>query len=188
MKALAIALLLTAAGLAGCGGDGDPRAPARAPTVATYAATTNTLCSELVGALRRAFEDTPADPDAAIARYASDVRDAGRRFAAVTPPRSLARFAATAARHVEHEAVALRRAATRSAAGDDAAALRALGRHGTLLPEPIPAAVLRRAPACGVFGPAAPPADGVVPASRPMGQGVARNVHMVDVARHAPRL
>ena len=166
MKALAIALLLTAAGLAGCGADGDPPAPARAPTVATYAATTNTLCSELVGALRRAFEDAPADAQAAMTRYASDVRDAGRRFAAVTPPRSLARFAAAAARHVEREAVVLRRAATRSAAGDDAAALRALGRHGGLLPEPIPAIVLRRAPACGAVGPAPPPGETVVAAAR----------------------
>jgi hypothetical protein len=163
---LAVTQLLVA-GLAGCGGGEDPPAAARAPTVATYAATTNTLCSELVGALRRAFEDAPGHPDAAIARYASDVRDAGRHFAAVTPPRSLARFAAAAARHVAREARVLRRAATRSAAGDEDAAPRALSHHGGLLPEPIPATVLRRAPACGAVGPAVAPDDTVVAARRP---------------------
>jgi len=158
---LSIALLLAAgaAGLAGCGGD-DPPEPARAPTVATYAASTNELCTRLVGALRRAFDDAPGDPDAAMARYARDVGEAGKRFASVRPPRSLARFGAAAAGHVEREADALRRAASLSAAGDSDAALRALGRHGSLLPERIPAAVLRRAPACGGDIPAVPPPAG----------------------------
>jgi hypothetical protein len=148
--------LLAAAGLGGCGGD-DPPAPARGSTLAAYAASTNTLCTRLVGALQRAFENVPENPHVALARYARDVGEAGRRFAAVRAPRSLQRFGTAAARHVEREADALRRAASLSAAGDRDAALRALGRHGSLLPDAIPAAVLRRAPACGGVAPAIPP-------------------------------
>ncbi|MDX6679666.1 MAG: hypothetical protein QOE31_3718 [Solirubrobacteraceae bacterium] len=159
MRLAGVVLLLMATALAGCGGD-RPVAPARAPSVAAYAASTNRLCAELIGALRRAFDEAAGDPDGAMAHYAVDVNDAGRRFAAVTPPRSLARFAAAAVRHVEREAGVLRRAARRSAAGDPAAAARALGRHGALLPERIPATVLRRAPACGGVAPAAPPSPG----------------------------
>jgi hypothetical protein len=123
--------------------------------VAAYAAATNRLCSELVGALRRAFRGAPQDPRAAISRYARDVADVGGRFGAVTPPPALARFGAAAARHVAREAAALRRAA---ALGDDAAALGALSNHQGLLPDGIPDAILRRAPACRIVAPSPPAA------------------------------
>ncbi|MDX6681576.1 MAG: hypothetical protein QOG94_1615 [Solirubrobacteraceae bacterium] len=159
MRSVAVVLLCGFA-LAGCGGE-RRRAPARAGTVAAYAGSTNRLCADLVGALRRAFEDAPRDPDAAMSRYAREVGDAGARFAGAPVPRSLARFASQARRHVASEAALLRRAAMRSAAGDEDAAVRALARHGRLLPERIPASVLRRAPACGGV---APPPDAPAPA------------------------
>jgi hypothetical protein len=145
--------------LAGCGGE---RRPPRAGTVAAYAGSTNRLCADLVGALRRAFEDALRDPDAAMARYAREVGAAGARFAGVGAPPSLARFASETTRHVAREAALLRRAAARSAAGDADAAVGALARHGRLLPQRIPGPVLRRAPACGGVAavPASPPPAG----------------------------
>jgi hypothetical protein len=158
MRLASVALLLAVI-VAGCGaGERAPRASA--PSVAGYAATTNRLCAELVDALRRAFDDAADDPDLAIAHYARDVAAAGGRFAAVAPPPSLARFGAATVRHVRREAAALRLAAARSAGGDRAAARRALGMHGGLLPDAIPGEVLRRAPACGGVGPAPPDAPG----------------------------
>ena len=139
-------IVLLAVVLASCGGDGAPR---RAPAASTsaYAASANTLCSQLASAVRRTFEDVGTDPVAALSHYARDVHAAGKRFSEATPPPALARFHATAVRHLARESAALRHAAELSAAGDPAAALDAL--HLTrLLPERIPAAVLRRAPAC----------------------------------------
>jgi hypothetical protein len=137
---------LLAVTLASCGGaDAPPTAPAA--SLGGYAATTNTLCSKLAAAVRRAFEDAPNDPVAALRDYARDVHDAGKRFSDATPPAGLASFHARAVRHLARESASLRHAARLSAAGEPAAALRALHLTG-LLPEPIPAPVLRRAPAC----------------------------------------
>jgi hypothetical protein len=132
-----------------------PARSAPAPTVAGFAAATNRLCAELVGALRRAFDAAPRDPGAALARYAHDVADAGERYGAVTPPPALVRFGAAAARHVAREATTLRRVA---GLGDDGAALGALSHHQGLLPDGIPEAILRRASACRVVAPAPPAA------------------------------
>jgi hypothetical protein len=159
-------VLLAVVALAGCtlAGCGGQHRPAPAGTVAAYAGSTNRLCADLVGALRRAFEDAPRDPDAAMSRYAREVGAAGARFAGVCAPPSLARFASQTTRHVAREAALLRRAAARSAAGDADAAVGALARHGRLLPPRIPVAVLRRAPACGAVAPApaSPSPDGDV--------------------------
>jgi hypothetical protein len=142
-----------------------PTRPAPAPSVAGYAGATNRLCSELVAALRRAFRAAPRDPGAAVARDARDVADAGERFGAATPPPPLARFGTAAARHVAREAATLRRAA----ALDDGAALGALSNHQGLLPEGIPDAILRRAPACRIDAPAPPGAADVSIAAVPTG-------------------
>ncbi len=154
MRPPRVALLLTVV-LASCGGEDAPRA-APAPSLGAYSASANELCSELAGAVRRTFEDAPGDPDAALSRYARDVHDAGKRFSAAPPPRSLRRFHAAAVRHLAFESATLRRAADLSAAGDPAAALKALHLTG-LLPDSIPEVVLRRAPACrGGVVPAVP--------------------------------
>ena len=139
-------VLLLAVVLASCGGDDAPPPDPRA-SLGDYAATTNTMCTDLASAVRRTFADMPADPVAALSRYARDVHDAGKRFSETTPPPALERFHAKAVRHLARESASLRRAAELSAAGNPAAALEAL--HLTrLLPDPIPATVLRRAPAC----------------------------------------
>jgi hypothetical protein len=140
-----IALLLAVL-LASCGGDAAPR-PVRAASIGDYAATTNTLCSQLASAVRRTFRDAPSDPVAALSRYARDVHDAGERFSQATPPAVLRSFHAAAVRHLARESAVLRHAADLSAAGDPAGALDALHLVG-LLPDPIPGPVLRRAPAC----------------------------------------
>jgi hypothetical protein len=146
---------LLAVMLASCGGVDSPRARSRT-SLRDYAATTNTMCAELAAAVRRTFADAPSDPVAALGRYARDVHDSGQRFSKATPPASLAEFHARAIRHLARESAALRHAADLSAAGDPAAALDAL--HSTrLLPERMPARVLRRAPACrGEAAPATP--------------------------------
>src|SRR4051794_2900805 len=130
--------------LASCGGGEPPRAHPEA-SLGSYAATTNTLCAELASAVRRTFEDAPSDPVAALGHYARDVRASSKRFPGATPPATLERFHARAARHLARESAALRRAAELSAAGEPGAALEALHLTG-LLPERIPAGVLRRAP------------------------------------------
>jgi hypothetical protein len=158
---LALIASLLAVTLAACGADATPR-PAAEPSLAGYASTTNVMCSQLATAVRRTFEDVSGDPVAALSHYASDVDDAGKRFSEAKPPPVLARFHAAAVRHLARESATLRRAAELSAAGDPAAALQALHLTG-LLPDRIPASVLRRAPACR---------DGVVPATpgEPLGQ------------------
>ena len=132
--------------LASCGGAAPPRSPPEA-SLAGYAATTNALCSELASAVQRTFEGAASDPVAALTRYARDVHASGERFSKATPPAALERFHARAVRHLARESAALRKAADLSAAGDPAAALEALHLTG-LLPDAIPAGVLRRAPAC----------------------------------------
>jgi hypothetical protein len=137
---------LLAVMLASCGGTDPPRA-LPAASLGGYSASANALCAELAVAVRRTFRDAPEDPVAALGRYARDVHDSGSRFSQATPPASLRAFHARAVRHLARESAALRRAAELSAAGDPAAALEALHLTG-LLPEAIPAGVLRRAPAC----------------------------------------
>jgi hypothetical protein len=149
-----IALLVTVL-LASCGGE-DASRPTPTATLGAYSASTNELCSQLAGAVRRAFEETAQDPAAALSHYAHTVHDAGKRFSGAPPPASLQRFHAAAVRHLALESATLRRAAALSAAGDPAAALRTLHATG-LLPDPIPSSVLRRAPACrGAVVPAMP--------------------------------
>lgn len=162
MRPSRIAPLLALA-LASCGGADPPRARPAA-SAGDYAATTNALCAELAAAVRRTFHDAATDPVAALGRYARDVHDSGKRFSEATPPASLRAFHARAVRHLARESASLRRAAELSAAGDPAAALRAL-HHTGLLPEAIPAVVLSRAPACRGGGVVpATPADPVVEA------------------------
>ena len=154
MRRLRFAPLL-AVMLASCGG-AEPPAARPAASLGGYATTTNTLCAELAAAVRQTFRDMPADPVAALARYAREVHDSGKRFSDATPPASLEGFHARAVRHLARESAALRRAAELSADGDPAAALKALHLTG-LLPAGIPAGVLRRAPACrGDVVPATP--------------------------------
>jgi hypothetical protein len=157
-----IALLLTVV-LASCGGE-DASRPGAAATLGAYSASTNMLCSQLAGAVRRAFVEVAQDPDVALSHYARTVHDAGKRFSDVPPPASLRRFHQAAVRHLALESATLRRAAELSAAGDPAAALRTLHTTG-LLPDPIPRSVLRRAPACR--GPVVPATPG-----EPLGQPV----------------
>lgn len=147
--------LLTTVALASCGGGG--HAPQRPPasSIVAYSATTDRMCSDLIGAIQRAFANAAGDPHAALARYASDVGAAGARLAAVTPPASLAAFHRAAVAHIAGEAAKLRHAAQRSAHGDAGAAQAALGDHEGLLPRGIPAAVLPRAPNCRAVSPAA---------------------------------
>ena len=161
MRPLAIALLL-AATLAACGGSGAPDGSA----VGTYAISADRLCAQLAGAIRHVFENSPDDPDEAMARYAREVGEAGRRFSPADPPASLSRFHRSAVAHVSEQAATLRRAARLSAAGDAQAAIDALLAHTGLLPERIPDAVLRRAPHCraGVIPGAAPDGSEGVPA------------------------
>jgi len=149
---------LLAVMLASCGGADAPAASPPA-SIGDYAASANTLCSELASAVGRTFRDVPEDPVAALGRYARDVHDSGKRFSDATPPASLQSFHARAVRHLARESAALRRAAELSAGGDPAAALKTLHLTG-LLPDAIPAAVLRRAPACrGDLAPATPGDD-----------------------------
>ena len=155
MRLPRIAVLLVVV-LASCGGDDAPP-PAPRASLGDYAATTNTMCSELASAVRRTFADVATDPVAALSRYAREVHDAGKRFSVATPPPELERFHAKAVRHLARESASLRRAAELGAAGDPAAALEALHLTG-LLPDPIPATVLRRAPACRGAGIPAVPA------------------------------
>jgi hypothetical protein len=151
--------LLLALVLASCGGDDPPRA-APVASLKAYSASTNSMCAQLAAAVRQAFEDAPEEPDAALSRFARDVHDAGRTFSDAPPPPTLRGFHAAAVRHLALESATLRRAAELSAGGEMAEALRTLHLTG-LLPEPIPRAVRRRAPACraGVapLSPADPP-------------------------------
>ena len=80
MRPLAIALLL-AATLAACGGSGAPDGSA----VGTYAISADRLCAQLAGAIRHVFENSPDDPDEAMARYAREVGEAGAALLAGRP-------------------------------------------------------------------------------------------------------
>jgi hypothetical protein len=154
VRPIAAALLVTLA-LAACGSEGRPRDTA--PTsVVVYAATTDRLCSDLAGAIQRAFSDAPADPGAALARYARDVAEAGRRFAAVPPPPDLIAFHDSAIGHVREEAEKLHRVAADTKAGDTGAEERALRDHQGLLPRAIPPTLLAYAPTCRALSPREP--------------------------------
>jgi hypothetical protein len=154
VRPIAAALLLALA-LAACGSEGRPR-KAQVTSVVVYAATTDRLCSDLARAIQRAFSDAPTDPAAALDRYARDVADAGRRFAAVPPPPDLVAFHDSAIGHVREEAVKLRRVAAATKAGDSAAEERALRDHQGLLPRAIPATLLAYAPTCRALSPREP--------------------------------
>ncbi len=154
MRPIAAALLLIL-GLAACGGEPRPR-PAATTSVVVYAATTDRLCSDLARAIQRAFSDVPSAPTAALARYARDVADAGRRFAAIPPPPDLAAFHAAAIGHVREEAAKLRRVAALTKSGDIGAQERALRDHQGLLPRAIPATLLAYAPTCRALTPPEP--------------------------------
>ncbi len=155
MRPIAAALLVTLA-FAACGSEGDSRATA--PTsVIVYAATTDRLCSDLARAIGRAFAGATADPGAALARYARDVAEAGRRFAAVPPPPDLTAFHDAAIGHVRVEAEKLRRVAADTSSDDPGAEERAMRDHQGLLPRAIPATLLAYAPTCRALTPREPP-------------------------------